>query len=119
MNLAAAEAIAAHISRHRFVYRDERQLQDGLAELLEADHVVEREVRLNARDRLDLLVDGTLCIETKIAGTPSSVLRQVERYAQHPSVEAILLVTSRVRHSIPRTVNGKPVVVAMLGRHAL
>ena len=119
MQLAAVEEIAAHISRHRFVYADERQLQEGLAALLEPDHVVEREVRLNARDRLDLLVDDTLCIETKIAGTPRSVRAQIDRYAQHPDVKAILLITSRVRHSLPREINGKPVVVAMLGRHAL
>jgi alkanesulfonate monooxygenase SsuD/methylene tetrahydromethanopterin reductase-like flavin-dependent oxidoreductase (luciferase family) len=117
MDREAATAVAAHISRHRFTYRDERDLQEGIAELLGGEHHVEREVRLNAADRVDLLVDGSLCIETKIAGSPQAVRRQLERYAAHPDIAAILLVTSRVRHDVPHEMNGKPVIVAMLGHH--
>jgi hypothetical protein len=114
------EHVAESVRRRRFRFVDEAQLQTGLAQALEADgFAVEREVRLGARDRLDLLVDG-VAIEVKVAGGAVDVARQLARYARHDRVEALLLVTSRVRHvQVPRELGGKPLEIVALAGTAL
>ena len=94
--------VLAHVlevlGRHRFAQSTERELQDGVAAVLEANGLpVELEVRLDARNRIDVLV-GRVGIEIKIAGTTDDVLRQLYRYAGSDRIDAIVLVTSRVRH---------------------
>jgi hypothetical protein len=115
------KAVAASIARHRFVFSDEAALQKGLAESLLADGFgVDREVRLGARNRVDLRVtrpglEAALGLEVKIDGTQMSVVRQLDRYAASPDVDALVLVTNRVRHlQMPPTLRGKPVVVLNL-----
>lgn len=106
----AADIIAV-LSAHHFLYGTEDDLQRGLADALTAAGMaVKREVRLNARDRIDLLV-GTVGIEVKVAGDASRVERQLERYAQSDLVTALVLVTNRVRHRPPPTLNDKPVAI--------
>lgn len=114
--IAAARAgqIAAAIRGFRFRYVREDDLQEGLAEALRSEGFeLEREVRLDARNRIDLLV-GRVGVEVKVAGRPDAVLRQLERYAESDLVDAIMLVTSRVRHRVPAELNGKPVTVVQL-----
>jgi hypothetical protein len=107
MTAMVAEVVAA-IEAHRFAYVDEDELQQGLAEVL-APFGVRREVRLNARCRIDLLA-GRVGIELKIGGSAAALLRQVERYAELPELDALVVVTSRVRHLQPvDEANGKPV----------
>lgn len=74
----------------------------------------QREVVLTARDRPDFMV-GPLAIELKVKGSPADVARQLMRYAEHPSVGAILLVTTRSSHrAMPAQMCGKPVRVLYL-----
>jgi hypothetical protein len=96
----------------RFVESDEVSLQSGIASALEASGVAyEREVKLSPRDRVDFMVGG-VALEVKIDGGVSEVTRQLHRYAQIDRVKEIVLVTSRLRHAaVPRSLNGKPVVV--------
>ena len=105
------------IAGFRFSYANEYQLQEGLAAALSSrGWPVEREVRLGARDRIDLLV-GSVGVEVKVAGKPDSVVRQLTRYAESDDIDALVLVTSRVRHlDLPALINGKPVVsVSLVG----
>jgi hypothetical protein len=112
--------IVAAIAEHRFRYADEDELQRGLAvALCGHGYLVEREVRLDARNRIDLFVEERVAIEVKIAGTPDSVMRQVTRYAADDRVKAIVLVTSRTRHRLPPEINGKPVRVVSLAAAGL
>jgi hypothetical protein len=109
------ETVAATIRRHRFPFGDEDQLQEGIAAALAAaGFAVEREVRLRARDRIDLLVDGRVGVEIKIDGATRRVLSQLRRYAEHDQVAELVLVTRCARHQVPRSMNGKSVTVVNL-----
>ena len=110
----SAKAIADVLRRHRFNYSDEDQLQEGIAgALTAAGFEPEREVRLNGRSRIDLLV-GRVGIEVKVAGKPGAVAGQLSRYASCEQIEGLVLVTSRVRHRMPLEMEGKPVEVVQL-----
>ncbi len=87
----------------------------------------DREARLDARSRIDFLVPdapGRVGIEVKVAGTPDNVRRQLTRYAPH--VDALLLVTTRVRHrylqpptpATPGLGLGKPLAVLWIASSA-
>lgn len=102
------------IRSFRFRYVNEDELQRGLTGALEqAGFVVRREVRLTARDRIDLLV-GRIGIEVKIAGNAETVNRQITRYLASDELDGVILVTSRVRHFEPAPTAGKPVVVMQI-----
>lgn len=100
----------------RYRYATEDELQQALAAALTgAGYTVEREVRLNSRDRIDLLVDR-VGIEVKIAGERRTVERQLARYSESDLVDELVLVTTRARHRPPAQLNWKPVhVVSLLG----
>lgn len=113
--VTTASDVAAAICRHSFRYASEDELQAGVAGVLAAaGFAVEREVRLSLRDRIDLLVDGCVGVEVKIAGIPSSVERQMRRYAESDRLTGLVLVTNRARHRPAASMCGKPVVVASL-----
>lgn len=112
-------AVAEAIHRYRFRWHTEADLQAGLAgALTDAGFTVEREVRLSAHDRVDLMV-GTVAVEVKVAkgraAVANAVASQLARYAAHPEVSALVLVTTTVRHkAMPAVMNGKPVSVVVL-----
>lgn len=91
----------------------ERELADQLEQLLVADGVdYEREHELTTADRVDFFVHGRVAVEVKTAGSYNTVLRQLARYAVRPSVDAVLLVTTRHDHQrMPASLAGVPVVV--------
>jgi hypothetical protein len=109
------DQVVAVIATHRFKHADELELQEGVAEALAiAGYRVEREVRLSARDRIDLLVDH-VGIEVKVGGSAAGVARQLERYACSGEIDALVLASSRRHHlAVPTTLNGKPIVVVSL-----
>lgn len=117
---ARARQVAAAIRQRPFRYSGEDQLQQGLAGALAADGwQVEREVRLDSRCRIDLVTER-VGIEVKVAGTPADVLRQLRRYAGFEQLEALVLVTTRARHSlIPTSIDGKPVEIVNLAVQGL
>jgi hypothetical protein len=76
----------------------------------------QREVRINAQDRLDFLV-GRIAIELKISGFPNEVSRQLQRYAQHADIDEIILLTSKTTLCrMPQQLSGKPIHVALVQR---
>jgi hypothetical protein len=107
--------LARLVASHRFTYRDERQLHDGLAELFAAHQIpVQREARLTGSDRIDFLV-GRVGIEVKTHGPAIAVARQLQRYAGSDRIDALVLVTAAARHTcLPNTIGGKPLLVASL-----
>lgn len=109
-----ADRIADDLRRLRFRYCDETDLQVGLdGALRNLGYDALREVILSPTDRIDFLIDG-VGIEVKVKGPSAAVTRQLARYAEHPEIEALILVTTRLRHQPPRELNGKPVLVVAL-----
>jgi hypothetical protein len=109
------DKIKAIIERHRLPLTDEKVTQAAIANALELAGVLfEREVRLSDEDIVDFMI-GPVAVEVKIKGAKAAIYRQLERYAQHDCVTAILLVSSRSMH-LPALINGKPTLVASLSR---
>jgi hypothetical protein len=100
---------------YRYSFTNERALQDGIAQALYQRGIqFDREVRLSDEDRPDFMVDG-IAVEVKVDGSLSAVTRQLQRYAQHKRVRALLLVTSLGRlANLPEELSGKPVVALSL-----
>lgn len=94
----------------------EKGVHDAVESLLrEAGLDPEREVRLTARDRVDLMV-GRVAVEIKVAGDVIDVLRQCQRYARSDQVDSVLLVTTSPGHTnIPPAVGGKPLRAIYVG----
>jgi len=95
----------------------ERELQDAIEHLLRPSFPsLTREAKLGPGDVVDffLPIDG-VAVEIKVKGSPMSVIRQIQRYARHPEVKEVVLVTTRSAHrSLPGELRGKPVHVAWL-----
>jgi hypothetical protein len=113
----SVHAIAEALAGYRFSYASEDDLQAAIADVLASKGFpVEREVRLGALSRLDLLV-GRVAIEVKVAGrTP---VDQVRRYLMSERVDGLVLVTSRVGHRLPEMLDGKPIRVVQIAGMAL
>lgn len=75
---------------------------------------VRPEYRLSETDRVDFYVPPGVVVECKIKGPALGVLRQLERYAEHDQVEALILYTSYWMR-LPNEINGKPAIVVPAG----
>ncbi|MCX5046696.1 hypothetical protein OG921_26325 [Aldersonia sp. NBC_00410] len=96
---------------------DEYAIQESVQRALHAQGVrFEREVRLSATDRVDFLVSGAIAVEVKTAGKQLRVVRQLQRYAGHGRVAAVVLASTRIAlvAGLPRVLAGKPVVGVVL-----
>ena len=67
--------------------------------------------------RVDIRVSST-AVELKVRGSPASVIRQLARYGDDPTVEAVVLVTTsrKIASQMPTSVRGKPLRVVHLLR---
>jgi hypothetical protein len=114
--------IAEALRRFGFRYKDERQLQGGIAEALGKLGVANMpEFRLSPTARVDFYVlEGQVGIEVKTADSQggaslSAVTRQLWRYAKSDKISALILVTTRSKHmDLPSEILGKPVHVVYL-----
>lgn len=110
--------IAAVLGSCQFDLNDEKICQAQIDILLRTrlpGVEILREHRLSPADIPDFLIEG-VAVEIKMnAARPASILRQLERYAEHTQVEALVLVTNRAVRMQPN-VRGKPLLVVPLGR---
>lgn len=95
----------------------QRQVEQRLRDHTNLDF--ESQVQLDAnsvRDRVDVLCES-IAIELKVGGSSSSVLSQLERYAQSDRVTELVLVTTKATHLKLRgtVLYGKPVYVIVVG----
>jgi hypothetical protein len=97
--------------------QNESELAEIVARVFtEAGLPFEREVRLNERDRIDMLGHGGVGIEFKIDGSAANLIRQLDRYASCAEISSLLVVTTRRRlASLPNSLREKPVLVACMG----
>lgn len=108
----ALEAAKALLRRVSGVFSDEAALQRAIdAELARRDADYDREVACGA-GRADFMLrmnDCRVAVECKVRGASSlQVARQLMGYAEDPDVDAVLLVTTRLKHWVPPTVRDKP-----------
>lgn len=109
------EETRSRINQFRFCFSTERELQDGLAQVLGDDW--KREHSISQEDRLDFFHEKAgVAIEAKIDHGLTPLTRQVHRYLGHDEIKGILVVTTKVSLSnMPDEMRGgKPVYVATL-----
>lgn len=97
------------LSGHRFRFSTERDLQDGVAKVLDAAGIVfKKEHRLDDKGIIDFWIpEGRVGIECKIKGTLPDVTRQLFRYSESDQVDVLVLVTSRSKlGELPEEMNG-------------
>ncbi|MFC6838594.1 hypothetical protein [Xanthomonas theicola] len=116
-------SLARLLGGYRYRYGSEVQLHDAMASVLEsAGLTFERELRLDARNRVDFWLDG-IVIEVKVGGSLSEALHQADRYVHLPMVTGVLLAsTERWGDTSLRerpAWNGKPFQLVRLSRQAL
>ena len=99
---------------------------DIAAALMAADIPFEREYRLSAEDIPDFLIPCPraltqwVAIECKLKGRGGAprkidIYRQLERYAQHPEVAAVILA-SNLSMGLPPEIGSTPVYAASLSK---
>lgn len=102
---------------YRFMAVDEAEIQNQIAAVLVREGVsFTREFSLGpAAGRIDFLLDAGVGIEVKVQGSPSSVIRQLFRYAKTDTIRQLVLVSRRAQHrSIRGPIAGKPLHVVHL-----
>lgn len=112
------------LARYSYRYSNEIQLHDKLEIVLDgAGLSVQREVRLDADNRADILLPAGVVVEVKIAGTLQEALRQVGRYIMLEQVRGVLLVATprwAARELVERPKwEGKPFGMLCVRRMAL
>lgn len=109
------ERVDRALRRHRFRFDDERELQAGIELVLRGEGlVVAREASLGDSGTIDFLVGslGSVGIEVKTRGSRADLARQVHRYLQHESLQALMVVTTRAALAqLPEVIANKPVYV--------
>ncbi|WP_455233281.1 hypothetical protein [Geopseudomonas aromaticivorans] len=110
--------LADFLSRLRLDMAQEKRAQGELEQLLTTAGIAfEREKRLSAKDIPDFLVtlDGVrIAVEMKTRARRMAIFRQLERYAEHGEVDALLLFTGTAM-GLPPAINNKPACVVSMG----
>lgn len=117
-------SIAGELSKYRYRYNSEIQLQDGMQRVLEqAGYQVLREHLLGARrQRSDLWIDG-LVVEVKVDGSLAAALRQVSDYMKVEKVRGVILASTERWAATPLQQlpewGGKPFIMIQVRRQCL
>lgn len=99
------------LSRYKFRYGSEKELQDGIEKvLLENSVEFDREFELTRKDRIDFLLKNGIGIEVKLNGSANKLANQVRRYCDHYKVQGVIVVATMSRLlSLPPDLNNKPI----------
>ena len=128
--LCSPVLIVKRIALARVDLSSEKAMQYGIAVALESAGIpFEREHRLSNEDIPDFLIPCPreltqwIAVECKLKGRgggPRKIdtYRQIERYARHPEVAAIILA-SNLSMGLPAEIGGKPVYAVSLSKRWL
>jgi hypothetical protein len=109
-----AQRLLRELSRYRLRVSTEAALQSSIeAALVEIGDEYNREYALSAKDRPDFMV-ADVAIEAKARYNKRGIYRQLERYAEHDAVGAIILVTNTAL-GMPEYIKNKPIYVLPTG----
>ena len=96
------------------VILDEYALQKQIADVLSQQGIeYKKEFVLGPRNRVDFLTDRGVAVEVK-KGKPNrtSLISQINRYAEFDDVKSIIIVVeTSIRSPIHKTDNGKPCII--------
>lgn len=111
--------IAVLLAEGRFDLSDEKacqaEMEAWLQDRLPTGTSLIREAVLGPGERPDFLIGGVV-IEVKMnSASPRDIIRQLERYARHDVVEAIILASNRAVR-LPHMLEGVPVFTLSLGK---
>lgn len=110
-----ASVVVRMIAGMRLPLTSEKAMQQALADHLRAARIpFDREHRLSAGDVVDFLLDGGIAVECKLRAPKRAIYRQLCRYAEHPDVHAVVLV-SNTAMGLPDELEGKPAYYVGLG----
>lgn len=113
--MSEVEAIFACLKGRRLPLNNEIATQDAIASAFKESGIsYQREVRLDAANRIDFMV-GDIGCEVKIKSPKMKLFKQVERYAEFDAISRIVLIIN-VATGFPKEVNGKPVYVLNLAK---
>ena len=113
------EQLVLHLRRQRYRVGQEACLQADIETYLTAaGRAFEREARLGPKDRIDFLLADGIGIEAKTRCAPRSIFRQLDRYAGHDSISAIILISGTAM-GLPPAAQGKPLYFVSTGRASL
>lgn len=108
----------AFCSNLRLNMATEKLAQSDLERALTgANHDFDREAPLSPDDIPDFLVrlhGVTVALELKTRARRKAIYSQLERYAEHERVDALLLMTATPM-GLPSQINGKPAAVVSMG----
>lgn len=117
----AANQLARQLSAVTYTFGNERELQDAIWRRLEVSFgaLAQREVILSQADRPDFVVEVSghrVAVEVKIRGARPAIMRQIGRYAAHPTIDAIVFASARrtLLAGFPAEIHGKPIAVALV-----
>lgn len=109
------DVIVEALSNVRFPISSEKECQEAMEKRFQDLGLdVEREYTLKGAGRVDFFYAGN-AIEVKIKQGRKRILLQLDRYASHPEVDAIILV-SATQLNLPNMLRGKPVHFISLGK---
>lgn len=109
METAMFTQIKALLQGQKLVTFDEKQLQYQIMGILGSTPGFPffcKEYPLAGAGIIDFFIGGP-GIEVKIKGSPMGIYRQLERYAKHPEVTELILITAKSM-TLPETIEGKP-----------
>jgi hypothetical protein len=114
--LLTIENIERTLTAHSFLWTNEDELQNGIGIALHNEGIpFEREVRLNARDRIDFMTEDGVGIEVKINGTLPALTRQTFRYLGLDALSGLVVAVTQSRLTrFPPMMCGKPLRVVRI-----
>ena len=103
------------LSKTRFHYRSETDLQISISKILTQEQILHRrEVVLSPRFRIDFMI-GNTGLEVKVDGSLAGITRQLWKYSLFPQIQNLILVTTKMQHRrLPLQMNGKDLFVVCL-----
>jgi hypothetical protein len=113
----SASDIVYILSKHRFFFSNEKQLQEQIGNILSLYFKeVKREYRLNEKSIIDFFISG-IGIEIKTKGSAQDIYRQCKRYCEFDKIKSLILIGTR-NYPISDFCN-KKVVMFNIGMMAL
>jgi hypothetical protein len=111
-----ANRIKAVIERSRIDVSTEAAAHTAIFEALERDGLdPRREVRLTARDRIDIMV-ASVAVEVKVAPQRRLIFKQLQRYATLSEVDALVLASAAAWPGDMSKIGSTPFFFANLSR---